>query len=87
MKTKAELLASIAAKRIDDIRPYLDWEVWAPTRKQADRYTWYGIETEDASSLWTIAQIISQTEGVQCEYTVLLPTGKQGKLFGIDKEE
>lgn len=83
MEARDPLLADIAAKRIDDIRPLLDWEVWAPTRKNADGYTWYGIEEGDEKSLTTIAQIATITEMVQCEYTVLLPSGKPGNLFGV----
>lgn len=80
-----ELLSEkISSHRIINIREYLDWEVWAPTRKNADGYVWYGIETDDSESLAIIAQIADQSEVVQAEYSVLLPNGKSANLFGVE---
>lgn len=80
-----ELLSEqISSHRISDIREYLDWEVWAPTRKNADGYVWYGIEEDDSESLAIIGQIADQLKVVQAEYSVFLPNGKSANLFGVE---
>ncbi len=85
METMSSLVAAIAPKRIDDIRSYLDWEVWAPTRGNADGYTWYGIEATDTEGLAVIAQISLQSPVVRGEWTVLLSDGRSVLLFGIPR--
>lgn len=83
MEIEAMLFEKISSQHITNIRDYLDWEVWAPTRRNADRYAWYGIEEDDSANLAIIAQLAAQLEVVQAEYSVFLPNGKSGSLFGI----
>jgi hypothetical protein len=73
-------------RRIDRIRDFLDWEVWAPTRGNADAYTWYGIAESDIEGMACITELKASHHVVQGEYSVILPNGKPGMLFGVSNE-